>query len=174
MSTGTPIRGIDSRDLRGSVRIVPSEATRKYMIEHARRREEMKLEHKRQKRREKNQRHKENKKKILEEAKEAIAENIRTKKQLNDALMKLNTLQISAGEKAAENMTMKEQLDNIKEEVEEVQSCGICCELVNDTNEKHFIAFIPCGHKVCNNCQYRIPQNCPFCNKEINGRLRLY
>eukprot|EP00826_Nyctotherus_ovalis_P059409 TRINITY_DN8258_c0_g1_i4.p1 TRINITY_DN8258_c0_g1~~TRINITY_DN8258_c0_g1_i4.p1 ORF type:complete len:133 (-),score=25.35 TRINITY_DN8258_c0_g1_i4:45-443(-) len=56
----------------------------------------------------------------------------------------------------------------VHKEEKQTALCKVCC------TREVAIAFIPCGHTaVCTKCSERL-KNCPYCKREIRGKLRIY
>ena len=54
----------------------------------------------------------------------------------------------------------------------EVLECAICLDKIGEEN-RHQIAFAPCGHSCCNECAPHI-QKCHVCRELIRSKVRLY
>lgn len=73
-----------------------------------------------------------------------------------------------------ENSEMKSRLQHIQQDSKSQSNdnnalqCAIC--LSNNVNT----AFIPCGHACCCDTCAQSFQECPFCRKQINNKLRLF
>jgi hypothetical protein len=46
--------------------------------------------------------------------------------------------------------------------------CGICLD------RPKLVAFMPCGHQVCDACAGTVGESCPFCQAAIARQLRTY
>ena len=79
---------------------------------------------------------------------------------------------------AAENIKVRGELGEIKVERDHLRSlseCGICYEVINGDDNNFFCVFMPCCHRICNNCAARLQSNkCAFCNTKIRALHRLY
>ena len=83
-----------------------------------------------------------------------------------------------------ENVKMCREMEEIKEKFKRLEMernhyrskciCPICCEMIKDNDDKYFVALLPCGHRVCNNCEQKLNRNCPFCKSKIYTPIRLY
>ena len=73
---------------------------------------------------------------------------------------------------------LKNEIGNYKQVVqhfEELNKCPICLTVLSHASENYFVAFPPCGHRICNQCEAKVEgRNCPVCNGLIYGAFRIY
>lgn len=119
--------------------------------------------------------------KIQYEFKEIENDKIRLQKEcekMKDENIKLNRmiLKYKGNQNELGKLSLKELLDfeiqlnrtiiNIKDCIDQQITCPICFDKLK------IIAFIPCGHSLCEQCANRL-QICPLCRANVRSKLRI-